>query len=270
MSSPFLDTRGNTIPLKHVLGNGGTAIVLLQNDVAIKAPLRYIWSSDYDVEANLKSIRREQAVYSRLQSSKDDRSDGVVHCLGFSPEATRLAYMRNGDLQTYLTKYRPSLHLQLTWFRGMARTLSYIHDQRVLVTDIASRNFLLDSDLSIKFCDFSEASLLPLDSKMETADDNGYTIQIDIGLLGKVMYEIVTGDKCEVDLYKDNAPTDGRAYWPDKKSLPSTQGIWLGEIIEGCWVGKFRSAHSLLLALNSVDLPWQLHSLATSFQSRIL
>ena len=256
MSSPFLDIRGDPIPLEQVLGSGGTAVVLLRNDVAVKTPLRYLWSSDSDVEVNTGVVRREQDVYRRLQSSEDDRSNGIVRCLGFSTEATQLAYMANGDLQAYLAKCRrrPSYQLQLIWFREMARTLSYIHDRRVLVADIASRNFLLDSDLSLKFCDFSEASLLPLDSNMDVVDDNGYTTQIDIGLLGTVIYEVVTGNKCEIDLYKDNSPTDGRAYWPERKSLPSTHGIWLGWIIEGCWDGEFRSAHSLLQALNSVDL----------------
>ena len=164
--------------------------------------------------------------------------------------------MANGDLRAYLKTYRPSFELQLTWFREMAGTLAYIHDRCVLVADIASRNFLLDSDLSLKFCDFSEASLFSLDSDMQSVDDNGYTTQVDIGLLGAVMYEIVTGNKCEIDLYRDNSPTDGRAYWPERKYLPSTQGIWLGCIIEDCWNGNFRSSHSLLQALESIDLPF--------------
>lgn len=88
---------------------------------------------------------------------------------------------------------------------------------------------------------------------MENVDDNGFTTQIDIGLLGTVIYEVVTGTKCEVDLFQNNHRTDGRAYWPPRKSLPSTQGIWLGWIIEGCWNGQFHSAHDLLEALNSVD-----------------
>lgn len=130
----------------------------------------------------------------------------------------------------------------------MARTLEYFHDQRVLVADIASRNFLLDLDLNIKFCDFSEASLLPL-------DDNGYTTRIDIGFLGAVIYEVVTGEKCEIDLFKDNDPTDGRARWPRREFLPSTENVWLGSIIEGCWVdGGFRNVRSLLQALESITL----------------
>lgn len=47
---------------------------------------------------------------------------------------------------------------------------------------------------------------------MEHVDDNGYTTLIDIGFLGAVMYEVATGIKWEIDLFKDNLPTDGRAY----------------------------------------------------------
>lgn len=161
--------------------------------------------------------------------------------------------MANGDLRTYLGINKPPRQLQLSWFCGMARTLEYIHDQRVLVADIASRNFLLDSDLTIKFCDFSEASLLPLDVDMDTVDDNGYTTQIDIGFLGAVFYEVVTGEKVEIGLFKDNTPTDGRARWPRREFLPSTRDVWLGSIIEDCWVDRgFRNARSLLQALNSI------------------
>ncbi|KAG2417592.1 hypothetical protein HFD88_008811 [Aspergillus terreus] len=238
---------------EQVIGYGSSAVVLLQDGVAVRTPLRCIWSSDYDIDANIQSLRREQDVYRRLHSLEDDRSKGIVRCLGFSTEATRLAYMPNGDLRTYLAKCRPSRQLQLAWCYEMARILCYVHDRRVLVADISSQNFLLDCHLSIKMCDFSEASLLPLETDMETADDKGFTTQIDVGLLGAVMYEVMTGSRCKVDLFKDNLPTDGRAYWPDRKTLPSTQDIWLGAIIEGCWTGEFRTAHSLLQALDSVD-----------------
>lgn len=163
--------------------------------------------------------------------------------------------MANGDLQTYLAKCHPSHKLQLAWFYEMARTLGYVHEKCVLVAGITSRDFLLDSDLSLKLCDFSESSLLPLDSNLETVDGNGFTIQIDIGLLGAVsMYEVVMGNKCEIDLFEDNSPTDGRDYWPERKSLPSTDGIWLGWVIEHCWDGEFCGAHSLLQALDSINL----------------
>ncbi|BDD62129.1 hypothetical protein MAP00_007119 [Monascus purpureus] len=228
--------------------------VLTQEGVAIKIPPRYLWSSDSDVEVNLHSVRREQDVYRRLQSANDEGSKGIVGCIELSAESTKLAYMANGDLRAYIKEYQPSHELQLAWFREMARTLCYIHAKHVLVADIATRNFLVDTDLSVKIADFTEASLIPLESNMETVDDNGFTTQIDVGLLGAVMYEVMTGKKCEIDLFKDNSPTDGRAHWPERKSLPSTQGLWLSWIIEGCWDGGFRSSDRLLQALDSVDL----------------
>lgn len=32
---------------------------------------------------------------------------------------------------------------------------------------------------------------------METVDDDGYTVAVDIDLLGAVIYEVVTGSRCE-------------------------------------------------------------------------
>ncbi|KAM3467421.1 hypothetical protein NHJ6243_000042 [Beauveria neobassiana] len=256
MTSPFLDAQGNTIPDEQILGSGSSAVVIVQNGVAVKLPLRCPWSTTYDVQASINSIQREQNVYRRLQQPPDDaRSSGVVRCVKLAPEATHLAYMANGDLRTYLSTTRPSSELQLRWFLEMAQALDYIHDRCVLIADIASRNFLLDAHLSLKICDFSEASLLPLGSDMLTADDNGYTTQIDIGLLGTVMYEIVTGVQWKVDLYKDNDPADGRAYWPARGALPDTESLAFGGIIEGCWIGRFLSAGHLSQALKALRFP---------------
>ncbi|KAJ5948914.1 hypothetical protein N7454_002221 [Penicillium verhagenii] len=233
MTTQFLDLQANPIPQEQIIGSGSSALVLLQDDVAVKIPLKCLWSDTYEVQANIQKLRHEQNVYHRLQGlpCNDDRSNGVVRCLGMFSESTQLAYMSN------------------------ARTLAFIHDRCILVTDITSRNFLLDSDFSIKFCDFSEASILPLGSDMKAVDDHGFNTQIDIGLLGTVMYEIVTGEKLRVDLFKDNSPTDGRAYWPKRESLPKTTDIWLGWLIEGCWDGKLQTAHCVLQAFDNVRLP---------------
>ncbi|CAG7978902.1 unnamed protein product [Penicillium salamii] len=257
MTTQFLDLQANPITQEQIIGSGSSALVLLQDDIAVKIPLKCLWSDTYEVQTNIQKLRHEQNVYHRLQdlSFNDNRSNGVIRCLGMSSESTQLAYMPNGDLQSYLKKSQPSLQLQLLWCLEIARTLAFIHDRRILVTDIASRNFLLDSDFPIKFCDFSEASILPLESDMKAVDDHGFNTKIDIGLLGTVMYEIVTGEKLQVDLFKDNLPTDGRPYWPKREVLPKTTDIWLGRIIEGCWDGKFQTAHCVLQAFDDIRLP---------------
>ncbi|QSS59899.1 serine/threonine protein kinase [Histoplasma capsulatum] len=105
--------------------------------------------------------------------------------------------MEKGHRRTYLDHNRP---LQRSWFREIRRGL-YITVQ-LLWRDIASRNFLRASDLSIWFCDFTMSSVLPLDTNIKAAGDNGYSAQTDIGLLWAVIYEVVTGERCKFDHFK--------------------------------------------------------------------
>ncbi|GAB7350699.1 hypothetical protein MBLNU459_g1258t1 [Dothideomycetes sp. NU459] len=65
-----------------------------------------------------------------------------------------------------------------------------------------------------------ESSILPLEADMKTIDDNGYSMFTDIGQFGAVMYEIISGQKCEFDLFKDQPPGPATAAWPPRDSLP--------------------------------------------------
>jgi serine/threonine protein kinase len=202
------------------------------------------------VNENIKVIQREQEVYRRL-----DHCEGVVPCLGFSPTTIRLAYMKHGDMRSFLKKNQSSRPLQLSWFRQMAHALSHMHRRSIIVADIASRNLLLDRDLSVKFCDFTESTIMPPDVDMEDVDDNGYSIQTDIGQLGAIIYEVVTGERCEFDLFKDNPPDATDAVWPRRETLPCTKNIWLGSIIEKCWTkDAFQNANQLAEALDAIEL----------------
>lgn len=157
-------------------------------------------------------------------------------------------------MRGYLTRNKPSKALQLSWFREMARGLACIHDRCVIVADITSRNFLLDSDLSIKFCDFSESSIMPLKSDMDTTDYNWCSVQTDLEELGTVFYEVVTGQRCRFDLY-EGQQRELIVTWPRRDNLPSTENVWLGPIIEKCWTkGAFKNAHHLVEALDSISL----------------
>lgn len=247
MFTPFLDPTGRPIPEAQLLGYGRSGVVILEGKMAVKLPLRYLYTSDDEVTDNTMVIQREQKVYQHL-----GHCEGVVPYIGFSEESTQLAFMENGDLRSYLSRKRPSKALQLSWFRQMALALSYIHDRSVIVADIACRNILLDSDLSIKFCDFTESTIMSPDTNMETDDDNGYSIHTDIGQLGKVFYEVITGKDCGFNLHENDA---SRATLPRRDTLPSTQDIWLGSIIEKCWTpGAYRNASSLVEDLDTVTL----------------
>ncbi|PGH36220.1 NEK protein kinase [[Emmonsia] crescens] len=250
MSSPFLNLDGTPL-CDPVLGYGGTGVVVRRGGAAVKLPLRYISDNDDDTQTNCHVIKHEKDVYRRLQDC-----DGVVRFFDFPGYCIQMELMENGDLATYLKGQRPPMQsLQLSWFRQMAHTLVRIHDRCVIVADIATKNFVLGADLSVKSCDFTESSILPLGTDMERADDHGYSIYTDIGQLGAVIYEVITGQRCKFDLFRDQPSGPACAAWPRREILPPTKNVWLGSIIEKCWAkGAFRNARSLLAALEFITL----------------
>lgn len=259
-TATFLHLDGSPV-YDTILGFGNTGIVVRRDGHAVKLPLKWAFETDdtddtSTPEQNLQIIKHEADVYQRLQDCP-----GVVKCYGFCEKAgLRMELMETGDLSTYLLgtraeQQRPPRSTQLSWILQMTRSLAHIHDRCVIVVDIAERNFLLSGDMStIVMCDFTEAILLAPDTNMELADINGYTIYTDIGQLGAVIYNIVTGRRCRFDLFKDQSPGPACAAWPRCETLPFTEGVWLGEIIEKCWTeGAFRNTKGLVAALELAD-----------------
>ncbi len=243
-----------------ILGFGRTGVVVQREGHAVKFPMRHgaaepspALAERLEINADMacESIEHEKEVYRRLGSH-----GGIVSCFDLSGAGIEMALMTHGNLRDYLTQNTiVSKAMRLTWLQDMARTLVYTHNRRVIVADIATRNFLLDNQLSVKLSDFTESSILPLTADMQTVDDSGYSIFTDIGQLGAVMYEVVTGKACKFDLFKDQPPGPATATWPGREDLPSTENIWLGHIIETCWKrGALQNARELVAALDSVTL----------------
>ena len=185
---PLLDVDGS--PLQDlVLGMGRSGVVVQRDNMALKLPLKFSTAglSEADIEhynmcaeISRESLDREKEVCRRL-----GQNDGIVSYLDLSSIGIQMALMTSGNLYDYLAQHRPIKPIQLTWFREMAHTLIHIHDLCVIVADIATRNFLLAADLSVKFSDFTESSILPLGTNMQNADDAGYSIYTDIGNLAQ-------------------------------------------------------------------------------------
>jgi hypothetical protein len=82
----------------------------------------------------------------------------------------------------------------------MGWTLVYVY--RVIVADIVTRNSLLDSNYSVKMSGFFGIHpIFPLTSDTEVVDDAGYSIFADIGQMGAMMYNAVTGKACGSDIF---------------------------------------------------------------------
>ena len=181
--------------------------------------------------------------------------------------------MKNGSLQEYLSSNKPSHSLQCRWIQSLAATIAFCHNKHVLLADIASRNYLLDEDLSLKLCDFGESAIIPLDQNMAEVNDNGVFVKTDIAQFGSLVFEISTAKQPRLNFVEDEIPdTSGDAYeesgresesesgedesgdegyestkedsircvagkphWPRIEDLPSTDETRFDSIIEHCW-----------------------------------
>lgn len=264
----FVRLDGSRVPYYDFIGVGAAGVVIQQGQFAVKVPkLCRRYEGDRIVEdeslppgegcfdmrqASITAIDREKAIYRRLEVHP-----GIVSCFELdSPEPLiRMAWMKNGDLRHYLAKEQPDRKTRLSWLKTMAHTLAHVHNCRVLIGDVRLDNFLLEDDMSIKLIDFSNSTLLPLGWDMQKPDKDGYSVLSDLGELGAVIYEIVTGQKCKYDLFQEWRERGDPVKLPRRDTLPSTEDLWLGSIIDACWTGSsFKSAHELAAELDKHDV----------------
>lgn len=247
----------------EIIGIGGTNIVIQQGDYAIKIPRLSRFTEmngipvsidesqtpeegGYDIRVDLiKALKNEKAIYQRIGPHT-----GVSPCYNLSSteHSVQMPRMKE-DLEHYLAKTRPDRKKQLVRLIQLADTLAYIHSRRVIVADIRASNIVLDDELTVKFIDFSESTLMALDWNLEGSDELGYSILTDIGQFGAVMFQIVTGQRCSFDILQDVVDVNDKVTWPRRDSLPSTDAVWLGYIIDKCWTLGFKSAEDLTAAL---------------------
>lgn len=259
----FLHTDSREV-VEHIVGIGGTGLVIQRGQYAFKIPrlrreVKMIdrqgmigrltpEPGDYDDrQIMIQYIEDEKAIYRRF-----GECPGILPCYDLdSPNhSIQMKLMKNGDLRHYLGTMRLDRHTQLSWLMDLARILVYIHDRRVVVCDIRSDNILLDDNLSVKMADFGESVMMPLDWNMQGVVDLGYSVSTDIGSFGAVMFEIVTGTHCTFNPLQNWNQAGDPYEWPSRDSLPATDDVWLGHIIDRCWTeGSFTSAEGLMAAL---------------------
>ncbi|KAJ5770578.1 uncharacterized protein N7511_002629 [Penicillium nucicola] len=264
MSDPpvFIDLTGARIPYPTIVGYGSSSVVIKHDGNAIKLPLRHPDSTRAQVAESVDTIRVEQLIYVRLQPLANRTScPEVLKWINFSFFSSELELMRAGTLRNLLDRalIPPPVYIKKAWMRQLTRGMLYIHSRNVLVVDVRSRNILLTDDLRLQYCDFGESSLLPTNTCLDYVNDAGYTMKLDIALLGAIFYEISTGNKCDVNLFLRNSRLYIRMppQWPDRWNLPSTVGVLFGGIIERCWMktehGGFRNARELDAAFDRIE-----------------
>lgn len=265
--STLLHLDGTTVTEK-VIGQGATGIIIEQGQYALKLPhiSRHTKidgvpvevgsltpkEGDYDERTPLiESITDEKAIYKRLGNHY-----GIVRCHNLeSADPSIQMDLMNGDLRHYLAANRPERKTQLLWLTKLAHTMAYIHEHRIIIADIRLDNILLDDAGTVKFCDFGESTLMPLDWDLDGTDGLGFSVLTDVGQFGAAMYDVITGLRCKFDLTKDRKEPENLYTCPRRDRLPSTENVWLGHIIEKCWTQAFKSARELAAELSQERVP---------------
>ncbi|KAJ8130469.1 hypothetical protein O1611_g3159 [Lasiodiplodia mahajangana] len=253
-------TSGNEFaPGEGCIGAGITSIIVKRGNKAIKRLMRYSIASDESprrrgelehlMEISAIQIRHEKTVYEHL-GKHDDIITAWYDLQSEEPEIT-MPCMDHGSVQDYLLRQKPAEYLQMAWAKTLANAVAYCHKKNVLIADIGSRNCLLDTDFSLKLCDFGHSFIVDADIDITQANDYGVTVKTDIAQFGLVLYELCTGKVLNwggqyAPHFAEKTVGDGTGSdpgveeeWPELDSLPSTEGILFGEIIRKCWTKAY-------------------------------
>jgi serine/threonine protein kinase len=217
-------------------------------------------------EAALKGLEAEKGILTHLRSHPR-----IVQLKGVHEHGLLLEFLPHGSVERYIKDHTNMSKEQcLKWGRQAAEGLAYIHDKNVLHCDLSVGNLLLDSELSIKLCDF-QGKLLS--SNREVALDGGtlesiissmprpnracHTRKTDIFALGTVLYIIMNGQVPFPDLDPAHDEDEIQKRF-ERHEFPLLDNLG-GDIISKCWRGVYNNAADVMVDLqtqkNSISYP---------------
>ncbi|VVU95636.1 Protein kinase domain [seawater metagenome] len=123
-----------------------------------------------------------------------------------------MEYAKNKDLGSLIKKYKRSGELISKndiskWMYQLTSGIKYLHDRNIIHRDLKPANVLLDSDFTIKICDFGISKVTansdalaktqigsPIYMSPELVSNQWYDSKIDIWALGCILFELITLD----------------------------------------------------------------------------
>lgn len=155
-------------------------------------------------ELNKEFLKHEGHVYRHL-----GHVQGVMKPCRITDTEIRMPCLRLGSLHSYLRAHRDGVDStrQLRWLQEAAHIIRRVHERRVLVADIATRNFLLDEDLSLQMCNFAESVIVPKNEEMANfVSEDCLSVKFDIARFGSMTYEVTSATGTNSTLYRRLRP----------------------------------------------------------------
>lgn len=245
-------TKGNDI------GTGGTAFIeRLPSGNVIKTPK----PDPFCYKVHCSNMRLESLIYEKIGSHRS-----IPRIIAWDSETCCLTmeYMANGNLRDYMRETHENITLELRnqWARQAADGLCAVHSVGAVHCDLCPRNYLLDSELSLKISDFGGSSL---SSSTPTAisstrflppaydEDAPPSFKDDIFSLGSTIYFIMTGKYPYEETSSDEVEKLYEAY-----IFPDVTHLSCGAVIKQCWEKQIDTAqevHDQLEAIERASIP---------------
>ncbi|KAI9846490.1 MAG: hypothetical protein M1837_003910 [Sclerophora amabilis] len=203
------------------------------------------------------AIEVERRIYERFQ--QHGGHEGLLKYYGTFESGTRLEYASKHGLRQYIQFHEIDTQQRLQWAQQVTNALAFVHSMNVIHADITCGNISLDDSLHAKLLDFSGSSLdgsepfVVVTASHKCPGNDLKSTRADLFALGSTLYEILTGEPPYYGLgLKEMEITDlfKQSKFPNTKCLGP-----MGDIITGCWQGRFISADDVLKGVPLVDFP---------------
>ncbi|KAH9874627.1 hypothetical protein IAQ61_003817 [Plenodomus lingam] len=232
--------------ITNYLSSGLTSMVYLDSSsgTVVKYP--------HQVEEE-PAIEVERQIYERIQQHGGHK--GLLRLYGTVESGIRLEYASKNGLREYIQAHEITNKQRLQWAQEITSALTFVHSISVIHADLTCGNVCLDGNLQAKLLDFSGSSLDGSEPFVVVTASHKYpgndlkSIRADLFALGSTLYEIWTGKPPYFELgLKEIEITELliQSKFPETKSLGP-----IGDIIMGCWQGRFTSADEVLKVIMS-------------------
>ncbi|KAK6002023.1 hypothetical protein QM012_002513 [Aureobasidium pullulans] len=209
----------------------------------------------------------EKLVYERFSAAHDAPSTLLTYhgIHDDIPAGLILEYAEQGNLQDWLFSVAepPDEALLYRWTSQAAEALSFAHSLGIFHADIHPLNFLLTSDLDLKVGDWGGASvdgsispcsyryryrLFDADG-IDVIKESGVSAQTEIFAFGMALFAMVSGQQAWPELEEPKDYEEIRENIVQRRFPKATQLRILGDVVQGCWDGKFESMEEVRMAV---------------------